>query len=225
MPLRRPEPGSFEHLLVLAPVALAGLWRMSRWPATEPYFSRSARFRFDDPAGRAGAASAPAGGQDAAGAAQDEVAGGTSRAVFGVLYAGDSVETAFCESILHGEHWFRQGRFEVPAGELRGRCLVGLRHPRRQSLNMVDLTERRLKALGLSMDVSAGDDYTRSQQWARAVHDALPQADGIRYHSRQRPGALCHAVFDRSGVQRGDVARLTARDLRLLCGALNVVGV
>lgn len=46
--LRPPEPGSFEHLLRPVRVEVASLVRLSRWPASEPYWSAGV-YRFDDP--------------------------------------------------------------------------------------------------------------------------------------------------------------------------------
>ena len=55
MPLRLPDPGSFEDLLRPARIDVASLVRLSRYPATEPYWSAGVH-RFDDPEpGRASA--------------------------------------------------------------------------------------------------------------------------------------------------------------------------
>lgn len=49
MPLTLPKPGAFEHKLEEVRIAADSLLRLSRSPATEPYWSR-ARYRFDGPA-------------------------------------------------------------------------------------------------------------------------------------------------------------------------------
>jgi hypothetical protein len=46
--LRRPELGSFEDLLRPTRIEVASLVRLSRYPATEPYWSAGV-YRFDDP--------------------------------------------------------------------------------------------------------------------------------------------------------------------------------
>lgn len=46
--LRLPEPGSFEDLLRPARLEVASIVRLSRHPATEPYWSTGV-YRFDDP--------------------------------------------------------------------------------------------------------------------------------------------------------------------------------
>ena len=75
MSLRLPEPGSFEDLLRPVRIDVASLVRLSRQPATEPYWSLGV-YRFDDPEpGRAGA--------------------------FGTCYAANSIEAAFAESVIH----------------------------------------------------------------------------------------------------------------------------
>ena len=73
--LRLPEPGTFKTLVSTVAVPTAGLWRLSKRPASEPYWARDAQSRFDDPAGATPGA-----------------------AMFGVLCAGQHPETAFCES-------------------------------------------------------------------------------------------------------------------------------
>ncbi len=139
MSLRRPEPGSFEHLLRPVRVEVAALVRLSRHPATEPWWS-SGVYRFDDPQ------------PDAPGA-------------FGVCYAAGSLEVAFAESVIHESGRFVDGRYEVPLADLAARSAVGFRHPRRRSLRLVDLSGASLKALGLNNDISASDDYALPQAW------------------------------------------------------------
>ena len=78
--LRRPAPGTFEKKVLAVSVPIAGMWRLSKTPQTEPYFARNASRRFDDPAGVVPAA-----------------------ATFGVLYVAQDDETAFCESAIHGD--------------------------------------------------------------------------------------------------------------------------
>jgi len=73
--LRLPEPGSFEDLLRPVRIEVTSLVRLSRHPATEPYWSAGV-YRFDDPEpGRAGA--------------------------FGTCYTASSIEVAFAESVIH----------------------------------------------------------------------------------------------------------------------------
>ncbi len=198
--LRPPEPGSFEALISTIGVPVAELWRLSRFAASEPYFARNGAYRFDDPQGL--------------------VTPGTT--AFGVLYAAQDPDTAFCESIIHENSLFRDGAYEVSHAVLESRTLVGFRHPTRSRLQMADLTGQGLKQLGLNNDVSAGDDFTRTQAWAAAIHQALPDIAGIRYVSRQNNDAYCYAVFDRGGLELDTWTTVPSSMCRALCKRFNV---
>jgi len=197
--LRWPEPGTFESLVPAVAVPTAGLWRLSKRPASEPYWARGAQSRFDDPAGTTPGA-----------------------ATFGVLYAGQDPETAFCESVIHENSLFLNGAFVVSRASLVARSLVGFKHPTKPSLTLADLTGAGLKALGLNNDISASDNYCISQAWAAAIHVARPELDGIRYVSRQRNDAFCYALFDRSGVVSDGAAPMPPGVLNALCLRFNV---
>ena len=198
---RKPDPGTFEHALKPVRVEVNRVFRLSTSPTTEPWFARAGSSRFDDPQGLHG----------------------TAR--FGMLYAADSVETAFGESVIHENTLFRHGRFELPKGAAERRQLVDFRRLGQPVLNLVDLTGPALKGLGLNADLLSGDDYTTSQEWAVAIHDAAPWADGLRYVSRQNPGGHCYAVFDRSALDLGSYAALPAGLVDSLCGLFNAVRV
>ena len=178
-------------------VPVAQMRRLSRLPATEPFWSKEARYRFDD--------AHPLADQR-----------------FGVLYCAGDLATAFAESTIHDNACFRHGAFEVSAAELAARRLVLFTHPMRGELTLADLTGEALKALGLNNDLSAGDTYEVCQQWSHAVHEALPALDGIRYLSRQHNAGYCYAVFERSGVLRESVGALTEEDRKALCRQFNV---
>jgi hypothetical protein len=157
--LRLPEPGSFEDLLRPIRIEVASLVRLSRHPATEPYWSAGA-YRFDDPdPGRAGA--------------------------FGTCYTASTIEVAFAESVIHESGRFVRGTYEVPAAELTERSVVRFTCERRKTLVVADLTGVALKSLGLNNDISASADYATSQPWAQAIHGASTRWDGIRYVSRR----------------------------------------
>lgn len=140
--LRLPEPGSFEDLLRPVRIEIASLVRLSRHPATEPYWS-AAVYRFDDP----GAGSANA---------------------FGTCYAASNLDVAFAESNIHECGWFVGGSYEVPAAELTERSVVRFTCELRKTLVLAELSGAPLKALGLNNDISASANYTMSQAWARA---------------------------------------------------------
>jgi hypothetical protein len=173
-------------------VPVSSLVRLSGWPATEPFWACSADHRFDDPQ---------------TGAANE----------FGVCYAGDSLEVAFAESVIHDGSLFVDGRFAVSDAELKRRQMVTFRHPSRADLVLADLTGFGLKAIGLTNDISAGGDYTVPQLWAQAIHRADPKWDGIRYVSRQHNHGFAFAIFDRSGIVRDSHQAMDAATLDRLC--------
>jgi hypothetical protein len=197
--LRAPEPGSFERLLAEVRVEARSLLRLSKYPKTEPWWSRG-DYRFDGP---------PAG-----------VTGS-----FGTCYAATSIAVAFCESVIHDDAWFRHGRFEVFESELRRRHVVALRRPDKPELVLADLTGKALKVLGLNNDISAGSDYPATMAWAKAIHESHPKWDGIRYVSRQHNGGFAVALFERSGVSKARSKKLEGKLLDRLCDEFGVVAV
>jgi hypothetical protein len=199
MRLRLPEPGSFEDLLRPVRIEVASLVRLSRHPATEPYWSAGV-YRFDDPE------------PDRAGA-------------FGTCYTASSIDVAFAESVIHESGRFVVGSYEVPAAELTARSVVRFACPRRKTLVLADLTGAALKSLGLNNDISASADYTASQAWAQAIHDAGPRWDGIRYVSRQMNKGFAYAIFERSGLLKLRADKLKARQVDELCDRFNVTAV
>ena len=199
MSLRLPEPASFEDLLRPIRIEVASLVRLSRHPATEPYWSAGV-YRFDDPEpGRAGA--------------------------FGTCYAASTIEVAFAESVIHESGQFVGGTYEVPVAELTERSVVRFACDRRKTLVLADLTGAALKSLGLNNDISASADYTTSQAWAQAIHGASTRWDGIRYVSRQMNKGFAYAIFERSGLRKLRAEKLKARQVDDLCDRFNVTAV
>mgnify|MGYP000851094992 FL=1 len=199
MSLRLPETGTFEDLLRPVRVEVSSLVRLSRYPATEPYWS-SGVYRFDDPdPGRAGE--------------------------FGACYTAGSIEVAFAESVIHESGRFVDGAYEVPSAELTERSVVRFACDRRKTLVLADLTGAALKALGLNNDISALADYSVSQAWAQAIHDADPRWQGIRYVSRQMNKGFAYAIFQRSGLKKLRSEKVKVAQLDALCDLFNVAAV
>ena len=199
MSLRLPETGTFEDLLRPVRVEVSSLVRLSRYPATEPYWS-SGVYRFDDPdPGRAGE--------------------------FGTCYTAGSIEVAFAESVIHESGRFVDGAYEVPSAELTERSVVRFACDRRKTLVLADLTGAALKALGLNNDISALADYSVSQAWAQAIHDADPRWQGIRYVSRQMNKGFAYAIFERSGLKKLRSEKVKVAQLDALCDLFNVAAV
>ena len=199
MSLRLPETGTFEDLLRPVRVEVSSLVRLSRYPATEPYWS-SGVYRFDDPdPGRAGE--------------------------FGTCYTAGSIEVAFAESVIHESGRFVDGAYEVPSAELTERSVVRFACDQRKTLVLADLTGAALKALGLNNDISALADYSVSQAWAQAIHDADPRWQGIRYVSRQMNKGFAYAIFQRSGLKKLRSEKVKVAQLDALCDLFNVAAV
>ncbi len=199
MSLRLPETGTFEDLLRPVRVEVSSLVRLSRYPATEPYWS-SGVYRFDDPdPGRAGE--------------------------FGACYTAGSIEVAFAESVIHESGRFVDGAYEVPSAELTERSVVRFACGHRKTLVLADLTGAALKALGLNNDISALADYSVSQAWAQAIHDADPRWQGIRYVSRQMNKGFAYAIFERSGLKKLRSEKLKVAQLDALSDLFNVTAV
>lgn len=201
--LRKPKAGTFEAHLQTVQVSTDDMWRLSRHPATEPWWATTARHRFDD------------------------AAGATGRATFGVLYVGHTPDVAFAESIIHENALFnaKAGRFEVAKNDLFARSLVSFRHPAKKRLVLVDLTGDALKKLGLNNDISAGSRYRIPQMWSKAIHAARPDVDGIRFRSRQLNNDHCYAIYDRSGLDKEDFEPLPEDLANRLCARFNVTPV
>lgn len=191
--LTLPSKETLQRRLVPVFVPVTALVRMSRSPQKEPFWSKAKRYRFDDPQGR-----------------------------FGVLYAGDSIETSFAESVIHERAVFQSGAYVVEARDFLARQPVWYGGPA-GSLRLADLTGANLKALGLNNDISAGDAYAQSQRLARAIHQASPDWDGIQYVSRQHNRQNAFALFERSALVSGKTRKLTTREKNALCAAFNVV--
>lgn len=196
---RLPEPGSFEDLLRPVRVEIATLLRLSRHPATEPYWSAGV-YRFDDPKpGHPGA--------------------------FGTCCTANSMEVAFAESVIHESGRFIGSSYEVPVAELTERSVVRFNCAGRKTLVVADLTRAALKSLGLNNDISASTDYAASQAWARAIHGASTRWDGIRYVSRQMNKGFAYAIFHRSGPRKLRADKLEMRHVNSLCDRFNVTAV
>jgi hypothetical protein len=197
--LRRPDPGTFEDLLRPVRIEVASLIRLSRHPATEPYWSTGV-YRFDDP-------------------------GPSGADAFGTCYTASTIGVAFAESVIHECGRFVSGSYEVPTAELTERLVVRFACARRKTLVLADLTGAALKALGLNNDISASADYTTAQAWARAIHGATPRWDGIRYVSRQMNKGFAYAIFERSGLRKLRAEKLRQRQMDDLCDQFNVTAV
>lgn len=189
-----PQKQALKDLLQTTTVTLPGLFRLSGFATTEPYWAVRAKYRFDAPFDPSGAP-----------------------APFGVLYAGSSLETAFCESVLHESNAHNGAAYQISMADLTRRDLVQFRRPGNPDLLLADLTGAPLKKLGLSNDVSATNDYQYTQEIASWIWQQHPDIDGIQFVSRQLNTTYCYALFDRSSVIVESIQTLSPTQLDALC--------
>lgn len=156
--------------LQLVDVPVSKLVRLSRRPETEPYWTKSATYRFD-----------------------------SAKGSFGVLYAASDITTAFAESILHsGDSKLKfHGSYLLSESDLSERQVVTYKPSKssKRRLKLADLTGVNLKAIGLKNDISAGSSYRKTQLLADALHAHDTSIQGIRYVSRQNNLGFCYVLI------------------------------
>ena len=165
--------------------------RLTRVPATEPFFGRLAQYRFDDP-----------------------------RKKFGVCYLADSLDVAFAETIRHGNCVTLPDDSAriVSLADVTAREVVRFTGCRNGlTLHVANLTGAALQRLRGNNDLSAGHDYRKSRKWAAWLHERFPEADGIQYVSRQCNTGLCYALFDRSELHGGHSREMTDEEVDTMC--------
>ena len=118
---------------------------------------------------------------------------------YGVAYVACSLEVAFAETVLQESALYDAGAWIVPGSMLRERSIVHLEADRARQL--AELTGLSLKRLGLDNQVSAGTEYSFTWALSRALHEAVPECDGIVYVSRHNNTGEAVALFERSGAR------------------------
>ena len=110
-------------------------------------------------------------------------------AVYGILYASNTVETAILE--VFGDQWAEFHEIDAADLELFDICELAITSP----LKVVNATGRHLNRLGTDAGFFASTDYPTTQAWARSfmTHRQAPQ--GIRYNSRKNPARINYAMF------------------------------
>jgi RES domain len=110
-------------------------------------------------------------------------------AIYGVLYASNTIETAILE--VFGDQWAQFHEIDSADLELFDICELLITSP----LKVVNATGRHLNRLGTNSGFFASTDYPKTQAWARSfmTHHQAPQ--GIRYNSQKNPARINYAVF------------------------------
>ena len=163
---------------------------MSTSPARKPFWSTSKRYRFDDPQGK-----------------------------FGVLYAGDSIETSFAESVIHERAVFQKGAYVVELPRLP-RPAAGLVQQREDGADVCRFERRAHEGARDEQRVSAS--YADAQRLPRAIDQASPGCNGIRFVSRQHKRRHAMAISERSALTRRATRELTGPEQTTICATFNV---
>ena len=94
---------------------------------------------------------------------------------------------------------YEAGAWIVPGSMLRERFVVHLEADR--ALRLAELTGPSLKRLGLDNQVSAGTEYIFAWALSRALHEAVPDCDGIVCVNPHNNTDEAVALFERSGAR------------------------
>lgn len=169
MPLNAPAADFSTLPLKVRDVSVTTLKRVGRHGSGEPYFGKSAAYRFDDPA-----------------------------KVFGTCYCGQILDTAIAETILHDE-LPDKGQFRIHQDEFTNRHLVRFTAGTDGGiLKLADLTGAHLIKLGGNNALSADHPYDVTQLWGAAVHNHPATVDGFIFVSKQLNTKKAIVVFDRA---------------------------
>ena len=105
------------------------------------------------------------------------------------LYAAATLTGAFVETVLR------------KANRIVSRAYVDQRRwsvlQTERPLNLAQMFGDGLIYHGVTADISAGDDYRRSQALARDLYTTFSEIDGIAYRARHNNDEYCFALFDR----------------------------
>ena len=131
---------------------------------------------------------------------------------FGVLYLGYEAETCWLETVVR-DAVVRPAGAPIPikASKMTARwaCEVHVQG----TLTLATFRDEYLLDLGESASNIMGDQYLRTREWSRLLHEhRTPQLDGLQYRSRFKSNELCIALFGR-GVTNGKLSVANARSI------------
>lgn len=119
---------------------------------------------------------------------------GRSRSNLPVLYAASDLDGALSETVFHDVPM--KGTKHVPHSKLLHRVAIALAPTR--TLNLVDLSTPGLRRINLTRSELIESDprsYPDTARWAKALHDAVPDADGLAWMSRQHDTSRSIVLF------------------------------
>jgi hypothetical protein len=108
---------------------------------------------------------------------------GSRGKTIGVAYAAESEDGALCETVFHDVP-LRSSPRQVLASRLAPLALVALRPAR--DMVLVELLGSGLTRLGVRADhltATGANTYPKTVAWAKALHAALPDVDGLVWMS------------------------------------------
>lgn len=149
------------------------------------------------------------------------------------LYAAQTLEAALMETALHDVPYPSEGHIHDLQRDLQSdlhASQIELRTP----LQLVDLSKLGLQRMGLRVSQlfeTDADDYARTQAWARWLHTALPDAQGLYWLCTRQPECAGLMLFGER-IHKAGVKAAAAPSLHLshpdvlgaLLGLLNRLG-
>jgi hypothetical protein len=116
--------------------------------------------------------------------------------VIPTLYAGTTLDCALMETVFHDVPYAAGSKTLSKARHVAGRFRSSLRF--RTDLTFVDLSTISLRRLGVSrselIDTDASQ-YSRTREWALALHEQCRAAQGLKRISRQDDTAMALVLF------------------------------
>jgi hypothetical protein len=120
-----------------------------------------------------------------------------TRAVVPTLYAGTTLDCALMETVFHDVPFVAGPKMWSKATHVAGKVWSQLTLSR--NLALIDLSAVPLHKLGISrkdLIECDGTQYPETRAWALALHDQYPNAEGLRWTSRQADPALALVLFE-----------------------------
>ena len=144
------------------------------------------------------------------------------------LYAADDDATAVSEMLLRDIPSDERGDRFLPAARLRGLKIGWIRVTR--ELELVSLRSGAdLAAVGQDTWLTTTAEYAVTRQWASAIREWAPWAQGLTWRSRREPDGFAYLLFgDRcpeaclEEAVQGMPLRPAERDLESLLGRLHL---
>lgn len=119
-----------------------------------------------------------------------------SGAVIPTLYAGTTVDCALMETVFHDVPYAAGPKMLSKSKHVAGRSRSTLRF--RVDLTLIDLSAISLHKLGISRAELIDTDascYGETREWAVALHEQYPAAQGLKWTSRQDDTATALVLF------------------------------